>query len=131
MTSVKKAYISGLMVNLTGSLMVWLAPRTSMNLWSNTLAPCRSGGKPRTSAPRRRFDRRPRLVARSRPGLKGGKAFRVTKTVAGAERVLVVTDNPMPVPSQWLTLQIDIAKASQRLAQRLEAKWVRNLSQAN
>ena len=27
-------------------------------------------------------------------GLKGAKAFRVTKTVAGSERVLVVTYNP-------------------------------------
>ena len=35
-----------------------------------------------------------RFVACASPGLKGVKAFRVTKTVAGSERVLVVTYNP-------------------------------------
>jgi transposase len=56
------------------------------------------------------------------PGLKGVKAFRVTKTVAGSERVLVVTDNPKLAQTQWLTLPNDIAKASQRLAQ-LQGRW--------
>jgi transposase len=58
-----------------------------------------------------------RFVACSGPGLKGVKAFRVTKTVAGSERVLVVTYNPKLAQTQWLTLQNDIAKASQRLAE--------------
>jgi transposase len=58
-----------------------------------------------------------RFVACAGPGLKGVKAFRVTKTVAGSERVLVVTYNPKLAQTQWLTLQNDIAKASQRLAQ--------------
>jgi transposase len=53
----------------------------------------------------------------SSPGLKGVKAFRATKTVAGSERVLVVTYNPNLAHTQWLTLQNDITKASQRLAQ--------------
>jgi len=58
-----------------------------------------------------------RFVACAGPGLKGVKAFRVTKTVAGSERVLVVTYNPKLAQTQWLTLQNDIAKASQRLAE--------------
>src|SRR5262245_17291728 len=58
-----------------------------------------------------------RFVACTGPGLKGVKAFRVTKTVAGSERVLVVTYNPKLAQTQWLTLQNDIAKASQRLAE--------------
>jgi transposase len=57
----------------------------------------------------------PRFVACSSPGLKGVKAFRVTKTVAGSERVLVVTYNPKLALSQWQTLQNDMNKASQRL----------------
>jgi transposase len=59
----------------------------------------------------------PRFVACSSPGLEGVKAFRVIKTVAGSERVVVVTYNPKLAHSQWLTLQTDIAKASQRLAE--------------
>jgi transposase len=58
-----------------------------------------------------------RFVACAGPGLKGVKAFRVTKTVAGSERVLVVTYNPKLAQTQWLTLQNDIAKASRRLAE--------------
>jgi transposase len=57
-----------------------------------------------------------RFLACAGPGLKGVKAFRVAKTVAGSERVLVVTYNPKLAQAQWLTLQNDIAKASQRLA---------------
>ena len=41
----------------------------------------------------------------------------MTKTVAGSERVLVVTYNPKLAQTQWLTLQNDITKASQRLAE--------------
>jgi transposase len=59
----------------------------------------------------------PRFLGCSSPGLKGVKAFRVTKTVAGSERVLVVTYNPNQAHTQWLTLQNDITKASQRLAE--------------
>jgi len=58
-----------------------------------------------------------RFVACAGPGLKGVKAFRVAKTVAGAERVLVVTYNPKLAQSQWLTLQNDITKAGQRLTE--------------
>jgi transposase len=58
-----------------------------------------------------------RFVACAGAGLKGVKAFRVTKTVAGAERVLVVTYNPKLAQTQWLTLQNDMAKASQRLSE--------------
>jgi transposase len=58
-----------------------------------------------------------RFIACSSPGLKGVKAFRVTKTVAGAERVLVVTYNPNLAHTQWLTLQNDMTRAGQRLAE--------------
>src|SRR6516165_9463061 len=58
-----------------------------------------------------------RFVACAGPGLKGVKAFRVTKTVAGSERVLVVTYNPKLAQTQWLTLQNDLAKAGRRLAE--------------
>jgi transposase len=59
----------------------------------------------------------PRFVGCTSPGLKGTKAFRVTKTVAGSERVLVVTYNPNLAKSQWMTLEKDVAKATQRLSE--------------
>jgi transposase len=59
----------------------------------------------------------PRFVECASPSLKGAKAFRVTKTVAEAERVLVVTYNPNLANTQGLTLQNDIAKASKRLTE--------------
>ena len=59
----------------------------------------------------------PRFVVCTSPGLKGAKAFRVTKTVAGSERVLVVTYNPNLAKTQWMTLQNDVAKASKRLSE--------------
>jgi transposase len=59
----------------------------------------------------------PRFVACADPGLKGTKAFRVTKTVAGSERALVVTYNPKLARSQGMTLQADVAKASRRLSE--------------
>jgi transposase len=59
----------------------------------------------------------PRFRGCASPGLKRVKAFRVTKMVAGSERVVVVTYNPKLAQTQWLTLQNDIAKASQRLAE--------------
>src|SRR5271157_5871496 len=58
-----------------------------------------------------------RFVVCASPGLKGAKAFRVTKTVAGSERVLVVTYNPNLAKTQWMTLQNDVAKASKRLSE--------------
>jgi transposase len=59
----------------------------------------------------------PRFVACATPGLRGTKAFRVTKAVAGSERILVVTYNPRLAKAQWMTLQNDVAKASQRLSE--------------
>jgi transposase len=59
----------------------------------------------------------PRFVACASPGLKGTKAFRVTKTIAGSERVLVVAYNPKLARSQGMTLQTDVAKASRRLSE--------------
>jgi transposase len=41
----------------------------------------------------------------------------VTKTVAGSERVLVITSNPKLAKSQAMTLQTDVAKASKRLSE--------------
>jgi transposase len=58
-----------------------------------------------------------RFVVCASPGLKGTKAFRVTKTVAGSERVLVVTYNPNLAKTQGMTLEKDIAKATQRLSE--------------
>jgi transposase len=59
----------------------------------------------------------PRFVVCSSPALKGTKAFRVTKIVAGSERVLVVTYNPKLAQSQVMTLRADVARASQRLSE--------------
>jgi transposase len=59
----------------------------------------------------------PRFVGCASPGLKGTKAFRVIKTVAGALRVLVVTYNPKLAKMQWMTLEKDIAKATKRLSE--------------
>ena len=41
----------------------------------------------------------------------------MTKTVAGSERVLIVTYNPKLAKTQWMTLQNDVAKASKRLSE--------------
>jgi transposase len=59
----------------------------------------------------------PRFVVCVSPGLKGTKAFRVTKTVAGSERILVVTYNPKLAKTQGMTLEKDVAKATQRLSE--------------
>ncbi len=59
----------------------------------------------------------PRFVGCGSPGLKGTKAFRVTKTVAGSERVLVVTYNPNLAKTQWMTLEKDVAKVIKRLSE--------------
>src|SRR5208282_2798404 len=59
----------------------------------------------------------PRFVVCTSPGLKGAKAFRVTKIIAGSERILVVTYNPNLAKTQWMTLQNDVAKASKRLSE--------------
>lgn len=53
----------------------------------------------------------------------GTKSFRVKKQVYGRERVLVVTYNQNLFNAQWLTLQVDIQRAVERLAvlqQRLD-----------
>jgi transposase len=59
----------------------------------------------------------PRFVVCDRPGLKRTKAFRVTKIVAGSERVLVVTYNPNLAKTQRMTLEKDVAKAIPRLSE--------------
>jgi transposase len=59
----------------------------------------------------------PRLVVCASPGLKRTKAFRVTKTVAGSERVLVVTYNPNLAKTQRMTLEKDVARAIKRLSE--------------
>jgi transposase len=59
----------------------------------------------------------PRFVGCASPSLKGVKAFRVTKTVAGSERILVVTSNPNLAKTQRMTLEKDIAKATTRLSE--------------
>ncbi|HSQ57764.1 MAG TPA: hypothetical protein VLM40_18725 [Gemmata sp.] len=59
----------------------------------------------------------PRFAVCVSPGLKGTKAFRVTKTVAGSERILIVTYTPKLAKAQWMTLQNDVAKASKRLSE--------------
>jgi transposase len=59
----------------------------------------------------------PRFVACASPGLNGTRAFRVTKTVAGSERTLVVTYNPKLAESQGMTVRADIARASRRLSE--------------
>jgi transposase len=50
------------------------------------------------------------------PDLEGTKAFRVTRTVAGKERVLVVTYNQNLFDAQWQTVQNDMAKALEKLS---------------
>ena len=56
-----------------------------------------------------------RFVVCANPSLKGTKTFRVIKTVAGSERVLVVTYNPNLAKTQRMTLENDVAKAMKRL----------------
>jgi len=50
-------------------------------------------------------------------GLDGTKAFREKKAVYGKERVFVVSYNQNLFDAQWLTLQNDISKAIERLAE--------------
>lgn len=57
-----------------------------------------------------------RFTACSSPALEGTKAFRVRKTIAGRERLLVVTYNQNLFHAQWLTLQHDITKATDQLS---------------
>jgi len=63
----------------------------------------------------------PVLVPCDAPGLEATKTFRVMKKVYGRQRVLVVTYNQNLFNTQWLTLQNDITKASEKLA-RLQDK---------
>ncbi len=48
--------------------------------------------------------------------LEGTKAFRVTKALYGRERILVVSYNQNLFNAQWLTLQNDITKATEKLS---------------
>jgi len=48
--------------------------------------------------------------------LEGTKAFRVTKDLYGRERVLVVSYNQNLFNAQWLTLQNDITRATEKLS---------------
>ncbi len=48
--------------------------------------------------------------------LEGTKAFRVTKNLYGRERVLVVSYNQNFFNAQWLTLQNDITRATEKLS---------------
>ncbi len=48
--------------------------------------------------------------------LEGTKAFRVTKDLYGRERVFVVSYNQNLFNAQWLTLQNDITKATEKLS---------------
>jgi transposase len=59
----------------------------------------------------------PRFVVCTSPALKGAKAFRVMKTVAGQERALVVTYNANLARTQSLTLHNDMAKAVKRFTE--------------
>jgi transposase len=55
--------------------------------------------------------------------LEGTKAFRVEKNVYGKKRTLIITYNQNLFNSQWLTLQNDISKATEKLSllkQKLE-----------
>ncbi len=55
--------------------------------------------------------------------LEGTKAFRVEKNVYGKKRALIITYNQNLFNSQWLTLQNDISKATEKLSllkQKLE-----------
>jgi transposase len=66
-----------------------------------------------------------RFTACAKERLAGTKAFRQTKNVYGRERTVVVTYNQNLYNAQWLTLQNDIAKASEKLCalrQRLEER---------
>jgi transposase len=58
-----------------------------------------------------------RFEASTSPELEGTKAFRVLREVHGKERVLVVTYNENLFKAQWLTLNNDISKAVNRLAE--------------
>jgi transposase len=65
----------------------------------------------------------PRFTPCRTANLEGTKAFRVKRKVAGKERVLVVTYNQNLFDTQWKTVQNDLAKALEKLAdlrQRLE-----------
>jgi len=50
------------------------------------------------------------------PELEGVKSFRVSRTVHGKSRTLLVTYNPKLYESQWLTLHNDIANAVEKLS---------------
>lgn len=56
-----------------------------------------------------------RFQAAAQVGLEGTKWFTVRKVVAGRQRVLVVTYNQNLFNSQWLTLQNDVTRATEKL----------------
>ena len=58
----------------------------------------------------------PVLVPCHAAQLEGTKAFRVTKDLYGRERVLVVSYNQNFFNAQWLTLQNDITRATEKLS---------------
>jgi len=58
-----------------------------------------------------------RFKACTSPELEGTKSFRVLREVHGKERILVVTYNENLFKTQWLTLNNDISKAVNRLAE--------------
>ena len=65
----------------------------------------------------------PRLTACVGEDLEGVKAWRVTRSVYGRPRTVVVTYNPDLAHAQWLTLQHDLAQALEHLTalrQKLE-----------
>lgn len=65
----------------------------------------------------------PKFVPCTSFRLEGTKAYRINKKVYGKERVFVVTYNQNLFNCQWLTLQNDIAKATEKLSalqQKLE-----------
>jgi transposase len=58
----------------------------------------------------------PAFVSCQTSQLEGTKAFRVTKNLYGRERVLVVSYNQNLFNAQWLTLQNDITRATEKLS---------------
>lgn len=58
----------------------------------------------------------PAFISCQTSQLEGTKAFRVTKNLYGRERVLVVSYNQNLFNAQWLTLQNDITRATEKLS---------------
>jgi transposase len=58
----------------------------------------------------------PAFISCQTSQLEGTKAFRVTKNLYGLERILVVSYNQNLFNAQWLTLQNDITRATEKLS---------------